>query len=141
MLTEKRYHEISYIGHGQSKVVYLLPDGGVLKLCKGYDPEPEICQAGEASGVYPKVHGSELCRVERGAGRPAETWSAWVSDFATPVDSILKKHPGVFDQFCLLGAIHAMVTAFSLGHIMSDNDFYNFGIKHVAARWSDSSDF
>jgi hypothetical protein len=48
-------------------------------------------------------------------------------DYAMPLDKILKTSPAL-SNVCIIGAIHAMLTAYSLGHIMSDNDFFNFGM-------------
>ena len=51
---------------------------------------------------------------------------ARVSDYTIPLDSILKKRPAVAD-ILIVGAVRAMILAHSVGHILSDNGFYNFG--------------
>ena len=51
---------------------------------------------------------------------------AWVSDYTIPLDSILKKCLAVTD-IVIVGAVRAMILAHSVGHILSDSGFYNFG--------------
>jgi hypothetical protein len=123
----KSYCQAQYEGHGQSKTVYRLTDKLVLKLCEKTDQEPELFQALQASGVYPMVHASCQCQVFNSAGRPAQTWHAWVMDYAKPLDQILKEDPAI-SNVCILGAIHAMVTAHSREHLLSDNALFNFGM-------------
>ena len=121
------YRQVQYAGHGQSKIVYRLTDKLVLKLCEERDQEPEVFQALQASGVYPKVHAWRQCQVVHSAGRPVRTWHAWVIDYAKPLDQVLKEDPAA-SKICILGAIHAMVTAHSKDHILSDNALFNFGM-------------
>ena len=121
------YRQVQYAGHGQSKIVYRLTDKLVLKLCEERDQEPELFQALQTSGVYPKVHASCQCQVVNSAGRPVKTWHAWVIDYAKPLDQILKEYPAA-SKMCILGAIHAIVTAHSREHILSDNALFNFGM-------------
>ena len=123
----KSYRQAQYAGHGQSKTVYRLTDKLVLKLCKKTDQEPALFQALQASGVYPMVHASCQCQVFNSAERPAQTWHAWVMDYAKPLDQILKEYPAT-SNVCILGAIRAMVTAHSRGHLLSDNALFNFGM-------------
>ena len=113
-INKKLYWQAQYVGHGASKTVYRLTDKLVLKLCKEPDQEPGLFQALHASGVYPMVHASGQCQVFSSAGRPAQTWHAWVMDYAKPLDQILKEYPAS-SNLCILGAIHAMVTANSWG--------------------------
>ena len=121
------YGQVQYAGHGQSKTVYRLTDKLVLKLCTEPDQEPKLFQALQASGVYPMVHASCQCQVFDSAGRPAQTWHAWVMDYAKPLDQILRDDSAA-SNVCILGAIHAMVTAHSMQHLMSDNALFNFGM-------------
>jgi hypothetical protein len=121
------YRQAQYAGHGQSKIVYRLTDKLVLKLCEETDQEPGLFQALHASGVYAVVHASGQCQVFSSAGRPAQTWHAWVMDYAKPLDQILQEDPAT-SNVCILGAIRAMVTAHSWGHLMSDNALFNFGM-------------
>ena len=121
------YRQRQYAGHGKSKIAYRLTDKLVLKLCQKRDQEPELFQALQASGVYPKVHASCQCQVVNGAGRPVETWHTWVIDYATPLDQVLQEYPAA-SNICIHGAVHAMVTAHSWGHILSDNALFNFGM-------------
>ena len=107
--------------------MYRLTDKLVLELCKEPDQEPGLFQALHASGVYPMVHASGQCQVFSSAGRPAQTWHAWVMDYAQPLDQILKECPASSNLY-ILGAIHAMVTANSWGHLLSDNALFNFGM-------------
>ena len=127
VINGKRYPQARYLGHGQSKVVYLLTEQRVLKLCDLDDQEPGLFGELHASGVYPMVHAKNQCQQLRSPGWPARTWNAWVMDYAMPLDKILKTSPAL-SNVCIIGAIHAMLTAYSLGHIMSDNDFFNFGM-------------
>ena len=121
------YSQVQYAGHGRSKTVYRLTDKLVLKLCAKTDQEPTLFQALQASGVYPMVHASCQCQVFNSAGRPAQTWHAWVMDYAKPLDQMLKEYPAT-SNICILGAIHAMVTANSRQHLLSDNALFNFGM-------------
>ena len=123
------YWRRQYAGHGQSKVVYRLTDKLVLKLCEKRDQEPEVFQALQASGVYPKVQASCQCQLVDSAGQPVRTWHAWVIEYAAPLDQILKENPAS-SNICILGAVYAMVTAHSRGHILSDNALFNFGLVH-----------
>ena len=59
-------------------------------------------------------------------------------DYAKPLDQILKTCPA-FSNVCILGAIHAMVTAYSCGRSMSDNSLFNFGM--VEARKVQQSNY
>ena len=123
----KLYPQAPYLGHGLSKVVYRLTEQRVLKLCDLDDQEPGLFQELHASGVYPTVHAKNQCQQLHSPGWPARTWNAWVMDYAMPLDKILKTSPAL-SNVCIIGAIHAMLTAYSRGHIMSDNDFFNFGM-------------
>ena len=123
----KLYPQAPYLGHGLSKVVYRLTEQRVLKLCDLDDQEPGLFQDLHASGVYPTVHAKNQCQQLHSPGWPARTWNAWVMDYAMPLDKILKTSPAL-SNVCIIGAIHAMLTAYSRGHIMSDNDFCNFGM-------------
>ena len=123
------YRRRQYAGHGQSKVVYRLTDKLVLKLCEKRDQEPEVFQALQASGVYPKVQASCQCQLGDSAGQPVQTWHAWVIEYAAPLDQILKENPAS-SNICILGAVYAMVMAHSRGHILSDNALFNFGMVH-----------
>ena len=116
-----------YTGHGNSKVVYRLTNGLILKLCKNRDQEPRLFEQLLALGVYPKVHASGQCSTVSSAGQPAEMWQAWLSDYAKPLDQILKEFPAA-SKICIPGAIRAMVKAHAGGHILSDNALFNFGM-------------
>ena len=116
-----------YAGHGNSKVVYRLTNGLILKLCKNRDQEPRLFEQLLALGVYPKVHASGQCSTVSSAGQPAEMWQAWLSDYAKPLDQILKEFPAA-SKICIPGAIRAMVKAHAGGHILSDNALFNFGM-------------
>ena len=48
-------------------------------------------------------------------------------DYAKPLDQILQEDPAT-SNVCILGAIHAMVTAHSREHLLSDNALLNFGM-------------
>ena len=54
------------------------------------------------------------------------TWYALVNDYAIQLHRILTKCFDVAD-IVIVGAVRAMIRAHSIGHIMSDNGFYNFG--------------
>ena len=54
------------------------------------------------------------------------TWYALVNDYAIQLHRILTKCFAVAD-IIIVGAVRAMIRAHSIGHIMSDNGFYNFG--------------
>ena len=123
------YRRRQYAGHGQSKVVYRLTDKLVLKLCEKRDQEPEVFQALQASGVYPKVQASCQCQLVDSAGQPVQTWHAWVIEYAAPLDQILKENLAT-TNICIPGAIHAMVKAHSREHTLSDNSLFNFGMVH-----------
>ena len=96
---------------------------------KKRDQEPEVFQALQASAVYPKAHALCQCQVVNSAGQPVKTWHAWVSEYAKPLDQILKENPAT-TNICIPGAIHAMVTAHSWEHTLSDNSLFNFGMVH-----------
>ena len=99
----------------------------VLKLCKKRDQEPDIFEKGQSVGAYPKNHASNECTILiTEPTKPNPTWYAWVSDYAQPLDELLKKCPDAAD-ICIVGAIRAMLRAHSIGHILSDNALYNFG--------------
>ena len=121
------YRGRQYLGHGQSKVCYRLTDTLVLKLCEERNQEPELFQELQASGVYPVVHASGQCQVEDPEGPRLKTWHAWVVDQAKPLDQILKENLHA-SNVCITGAIRAMLTAHSMGHILSDNALFNFGM-------------
>ena len=123
----QNYWQLQYAGHGQSKTVYRLTDKLVLKMCLTLDQEPELFKALEATGIYPVVHDSCQCQVFGSAGLPVQTWHAWVMDYAKPLDQILQEHPAT-SYFCILGAVHAMVKAHSMKHLVSDNALFNFGM-------------
>ena len=127
VIREKSVRQVQYAGHGQSTIVYRLSDKLVLKLCEENDQEPERFRALQASGVYPKVHARRRCEEIDCAGRPVKTWYAWVMDYAKPLDQMLKENPSA-SKICILGAVHAMVTAHSWDHILSDNALFNFGM-------------
>jgi hypothetical protein len=124
----KNYGQLQYAGHGQSKTVYRLTDKLVLKLCEKPDQEPKLFKALQATGVFPMVHASCECQVFDSAGGIfAQNWYAWVMDYAKPLDQVLQEYPAT-SYFCILGAIHAMVTAHSSEHSLSDNALFNFGM-------------
>ena len=128
LIMGNRYGKLQYAGHGQSKTVYHLTDNLVLKLCEKPDHEPQVFKSLEATGVYPIVHASCECQVFDSAGKIyARNWYAWVMDYAKPLDQVLQEHPDT-SYFCILGAIHAMVTAHSSEHSLSDNALFNFGM-------------
>ena len=52
-----------YLGHGQSKIVYSLPDDRVLKLCDKRNEEPDLFAKGQSVGAYPIVYASNQCTV------------------------------------------------------------------------------
>ena len=121
-----------YLGHGQSKIVYRLPDDRVLKVCDKRNQEPDIFTKWHSLGAYPNIHASNQCTVHitkitaRTQTVTHPTWYALVSDYAIPLDRILKKCLAVAD-IVIVGAVRAMIRAHSIGHIISDNGFYNFG--------------
>ena len=121
-----------YLGHGQSKIVYRLPDDRVLKLCHKRNQEPDLFAKGHSVGAYPNMYASNQCTVHitkitsRTQTVTHPTWYAWVGDYTIPLDSILTKFPAVADVV-IVGAVRAMIRAHSVGHILSDNGFYNFG--------------
>ena len=116
-----------YAGHGKSKIVYRLTNRLILKLCKERDQEPCLFEKLQALGVYPKVHASGQCSTLSSAGQSAEIWQVWLSDYAKPLDQILKESPAA-SNICIPGAIRAMLTAHSGRHILSDNALFNFGM-------------
>ena len=52
-----------YLGHGQSKIVYRLPDDRVLKLCDKRNQEPDLFAKGPSVSAYPIVYASNQCTV------------------------------------------------------------------------------
>ena len=125
----RAFSSAQYAGHGQSKVVYRLTQNLVLKLRKEKDPEPNVFQALQAIGVYPKVHASSLCRLVQSARDCDQTWHAWVVEYAEPLDQILIAKRAS-SKMCIHGAVHAMVMAYSGGHVLSDSALLNFGLAH-----------
>ena len=121
------YVKAQYAGHGQSKVGYRLTDKLVLKLCDKEDQEPKVFRELQESCVYPKIYGACQCQVLNHAGWLLKTWHAWVSEYAKPLDQILQENLAT-SNFCILGAVHAMLTGHSRGHVLSDNSFFNFGL-------------
>ena len=121
-----------YIGHGQSKIVYRLPDDRVLKLCDKRNQEPDLFAKGQSVGAYPIVYASNQCTVHitniisRNYTVTHQTWYGSICDYSVPLDSIVKKFPAVTD-ILIVGAVRAMIRAHSVGHILNDNGLYNFG--------------
>ena len=54
------------------------------------------------------------------------TWSALANDYAIQLHRILTKCLAVAD-ILIVGAVRAILRANFIGHILSDNGFYNFG--------------
>ena len=79
--------------------------------------------------MVPQIQSSCQCQLVDSAGQPDPTWHAWVSEYAVPLDEILKENR-VSSKFCILGAVYAMVRAHSFGFVMSDNALSNFGMEH-----------
>ena len=75
------------------------------------------------------VHASGQCEVVDPSGRRLKTWHAWVIEKAKPLDQMLKENPAA-SNVCISGAVRAMLTAHSRGHILSDNALFNFGMVH-----------
>ena len=123
------YWQRQYAGHRQSKIVYRLTDKLVLKLCEKRDQEPDVFRALEASTVCPKVHASCKCQVLNSARQPVKTWHEWVSEYAHPLDQVLRENPAS-TSIGIAGAVHAMVTAHSREYTLSDNSLFNFGMLH-----------
>ena len=125
-----------YLGHGKSKVAYLLATdmphkftGKVLKLCKVPDQVPQLFKELSESRLYPLIHSSNSCIECDSVGQPVGQWNAWVSDYATPLDQFLKQ-PGLpkgAKHLCVVGAVRCMLRAASYGHYLSDNAMFNFG--------------
>ena len=115
------YERRQYLGHGQSKVCYLLTERLVLKLREQKDQEPDLFRELQATGVYPKVHASAQCQFGD------QTWHAWIVEQAKPLDQILKENPAA-SNVCIPGAVRAMFIANSNYHILSDNALFNFGM-------------
>ena len=89
-----------YLGHGKSKVAYLLATdmphkftGKVLKLCKVPDQVPQLFKELSESRLYPLIHSSNSCIECDSVGQPVGQWNAWVTDYATPLDQFLKQPP------------------------------------------------
>jgi hypothetical protein len=83
-----------YLGHGKSKVAYLLATdmphkftGKVLKLCKGPGQVPQLFKVLSKSRLYECIECDSV-------GQPVGQWNAWVTDYATPLDQFLKQHEG-----------------------------------------------
>ena len=127
-----------YLGHGQSKIAYLLKTGNkshalsgkVLKLTKDVDPEPNLFRELASTGLYPRIYAVSSGVVEyNSVGQPVGQWNAWVTDRAIPLDLYLKQArlPQGAEIRCIIGAIRCMLHAASHGHTMSDNALFNFG--------------
>ena len=123
-----------YLGHGQSKVAYLLHgdqfSGKVLKLCKEPDQEPWLFAELSSTGLYPQVLGAVLdCHEYNSVGQLVGQWNAWVSEYATPLDQYLKQPhlPAGAIKTSVVGAVRCMLHGARHGHIMSDNSLFNFG--------------
>ena len=119
--------------HGQSKIVYRLPDHRVLKVCDKRNQEPDIFAKLHSVGECPNFYASIQCTVHitKITSRTPKTvmhptWYALVNDYAIQLHRILTKCLAVAD-IIIVGAVRAMIRAHSIGHIMSDNGFYNFG--------------
>ena len=120
--------------HGQSKIVYRLPDHRVLKVCDKRNQEPDIFAKLHSVGECPNFYASIQCtvRITKITSRTPKTvmhptWYALVNDYAIQLHRILTKCLAVAD-IVIVGAVRAMIRAHSIGHIMSDNGFYNFGL-------------
>ena len=130
--------QAQYIGHGKSKIAYLLKAGSkshallgkVLKLVKEVDIEANTFQELAWTGLYRKIYGVSSDVIEyNSVGQPVGQWNAWVVDLAIPLDQYLKQAhlPHGAESKCIIGAIRCMLHAASHGHIMSDNSLFNFG--------------
>jgi len=103
-----------YLGHGQSKIVYRLPDDRVLKLCDKRNQEADLFATWHSIGAYPIIYASNQCTVHitkiirRTHTVTHPTWYAWVSDYTIPLDSILKTFPSAADVV-IVGAVRAMI--------------------------------
>ena len=126
-----------YLGHGKSKIAYLLKAGKshalaskVLKLTKEVDPEPNLFEELASTGLYPNIYAVSSDVIEHNSvGQPVGQWYAWVADLAIPLDQYLRQAqlPQGAESKCIIGAIRCMLHAASHGHTMSDNALFNFG--------------
>ena len=121
-----------YVGHGQSKIVYRLPDDRVLKLCDKRNQEADLFATWHSIGAYPIIYASNQCTVHitkiisRTHTITHQTLYGSICDYSIPLDSIVKKFPAVTD-ILIVRAVRAMIRVHSVGHILIDNGLYNFG--------------
>jgi hypothetical protein len=124
------FHQVVYAGHGNSKVVYRLSFDRVLKLSPGNlqkNQEPDLFDSRHDLGVYPTVYASgEITQLNQARGN-VKTWQTWITDYAKPLDQIIKETSAA-SYICITGAIRAMLRANTVGHILSDNALFNFGM-------------
>ena len=134
---EGSYFTCQYIGHGQSKVAYLMQtiesheySGKVLKLGASDDIEPEVIRELQFSELYPQLYAWSWCVEYNAVGHPVFEWKGWVVDYALPLDQFLNQPnlPKEASSFCIVGAVRCMLHAAEHTHYMSDNAFFNFGI-------------
>ena len=92
--------QAQYLGHGQSKITYLLKAsskshallGKVLKLTKEVDLEPNLFQELASTGLHPKIYAVSSDVIEyNSVGQPVGQWNAWLEDLAIPLDQYLKQ--------------------------------------------------
>ena len=130
-----------YVGHGNSKVAYLLSapyskdlSGKVLKLCRHDDQEPRVFTQLSATCLYPQVHSMNRALVHSKDVKDVPrdvpntgSWYAWIVEKATALDQFIKRK-NVANSTCIKGAIRCMVHAACNGHYLSDNALFNFGV-------------
>ena len=134
---EGSYFTCQYIGHGKSKVAYVMHtleiheySGKVLKLAASDDIEPEVIMELQSTGLYPQLYAWSCCVEYNAVGQPISEWKAWVVDYALPLDQFLNRPnlPAEASSVCIVGAVRCMLHAAQHSHYMSDNAWFNFGI-------------
>ncbi len=133
-----QYCHGGYAGHGNSKVVYRLTNGQMLKLVPQNDQEPEVFKRLQSLRIFPKIHACGDCIVHSNddVGQPAGSvgqhanhgiWYAWLTEEAQPLDAYLQKAEASPEK-CIMGCIRAITSAAAAKHILSDNALFNFGM-------------
>ena len=121
-----------YIGHGQSKVTFILEERAeVLKLSSVVDIEPQVCKAllsrSEGEALCPAVLQSSLCEELDASGKQQREWLAWIAAYTPALNEVLQL-PEIDRRACMMSALYVQVRAAQLGLLLSDNNLFNFGV-------------
>ena len=143
--------ECRYVGHGLSKVVYMMTPGMVLKLTEEEDPEPFLCKrlSERCSAVQPAVelcpgivaigwceHKDEWGKPVCSRDRRTSWWFAWIAEYAIPLNRYMlgllvdrsAEEYAQDRQNCLKLALYKQAVSAQRGFLLSDNQLSNFGV-------------